>query len=416
MISKRTKKTDLSYGAKDIYVLQGLEPVRRRPGMYIGTTGPEGLHHLIFECVDNGIDEAIMGYANEITISLLPENQVKISDNGRGIPVETHPQTGKSSLETVMTYLHAGAKFGGKTYRVTGGLHGVGVSVVCALSKWMRVEVCRDGKRYFQEYSKGVAKTKVNKVGNCRETGTTILFEPDPQVFKKIEFSWKKIVNHLREQAYLVPGLKIKIQDKTRKPQRKYNFYFEGGIKSLLSYLTEGEKIIQENIFYGKKEVENMLVEVTFCYTDDIESEEIAFANNIPTREGGSHLTGFRAALTRILQNWGKQQNFLNDKEKIEGEDVREGLTAIVSIKIPDPQFEGQTKQRLGNPEARSAVETVISELLPDWLKTGSRDGKLVIEKCLLAAKSRSAARAAKESVLKKGLVEGLALPGKLAD
>ena len=408
------KKSD--YRAKDIHVLEGLEPVRLRPGMYIGSTGSEGLHHLIWECVDNGIDEAIMGYANEIKITLLSEDRVEVSDNGRGIPVDIHPKTKKSALETVMTTLHAGAKFGGKTYRVSGGLHGVGVSVVCALSKHMQVRVCRDGKEYLQEYERGKAKRKVKKIGDCKKTGTTIVFEPDPDVFKKIKFSFKKIVDHLRDQAYLVPKLKIRIQDKTEDPQRTYVFYFEGGIKSMLSYLTEGEKLLQENIFYAKKEENGILVETTFCYTDDIELEEISFANNIPTREGGTHLTGFRAALTRTLQSWGKQNKLLNGKEKIEGEDVREGLTAIISVKVPDPQFEGQTKQRLGNPEVRSAVETVVSNFLPDFLEKSPRDGRAIIGKCLLAAKSRMAAKNAKESILRKGILEGLTLPGKLTD
>ena len=425
-MTKNSQKSN--YTAKDIYVLDGLEPVRRRPAMYIGSTSSEGLHHLIWECVDNSIDEAVMGYANEIKIFLLPQNRIEVSDNGRGIPIEKHPQTKKSALETVMTYLHAGAKFGGKVYRVTGGLHGVGVSVVCALSSWMRAEVCRDGKKYYQEYSKGKPTAKVKEIGRCLVTGTKVTFTPDPEIFKKIEFSWNKILDHLREQAYLTPGVKFKIEDKRKEPIKDYTFYFEKGIESFLSYLAENEKLIQEKNFYIKKETEftlpvakkdegnKILVEIAFCYTDNIECEELSFANNIHTKEGGTHLTGFRAALTRALQNWGKQNKILNDKEKIEGEDIREGLIAIVSLKIPNPQFEGQTKRRLGNPEARSAVETVVSEVLPDLLEKNPRDARVVIQKCLLAAKSRKAARAAKESVLRKGIMEGLALPGKLAD
>ena len=423
---KKSKKS--KYSAKDIYVLDGLEPVRRRPAMYIGSTGSEGLHHLIWECVDNSIDEAVMGYANKIQISLLPQNKIKVSDNGRGIPVEKHPQTKKSALETVMTYLHAGAKFGGKVYRVTGGLHGVGVSVVCALSSLMRTEICRDGKKYYQEYCYGKPTTKVKEVGRCSVTGTSVSFTPDPEIFKKIEFSWHKILDHIREQAYLTPKVKFEIKDERKEPTKEYTFYFEKGIESFLSYLAEDEKLIQEQIFYIKKEMESalptakkeevnkILVEIAFCYTDNIESEELSFANNIHTKEGGTHLTGFRAALTRALQNWGKQNKILNDKEKIDGEDVREGLISIISIKIPNPQFEGQTKRRLGNPEARSAVETVVSETLPDLLEKNPRDARAIIQKCLLAAKSRKAAKAAKESVLRKGIMEGLALPGKLAD
>ncbi len=413
-MAEKAKKSE--YKAKDIYVLEGLEPVRRRPGMYIGSTGSEGLHHLIFECCDNCIDEFIMGYGDKMEVILLPDNRVQVSDNGRGIPVDVHKQTKKSALETVMTHLHAGGKFGGKVYKATGGLHGVGISVVCALSKWMRAEICRDGKKYSQEYSKGKPITRVKKIGTCIQTGTTIIFEPDPEIFKTLEFSWKKLLKHLREQAYLVPGLKISLQDKRKEPYQKYNFYFEGGIKSLLDYLMEGEKRIQDNPFYIKKDVDDIKVEVAFCYNDGIDTEEVCYANNIPTPEGGSHLTGFRSALTRVLQSWGKNQKLLNDKEKIEGEDVREGLTAVVSVKLPDPQFEGQTKQKLGNPEARSAVESAVCDLLPDLLEKQPRDGRAIINKCILASKSRKAAKAAKESVLRKGIIEGLTLPGKLTD
>lgn len=411
---KKDKKT--GYVAKDIYVLEGLEPVRKRPGMYIGSTGSRGLHHLIFECCDNSIDEAMMGHASEMEVVLLPDNKVSIADNGRGIPVDKHPQTKKSALETVMTYLHAGGKFGGKVYKATGGLHGVGVSVVCALSKYVKAEVCRDGKKYEQEYVRGKPKCKVKMVGKCKKTGTKITFEPDPEIFEKIDFSWKKVLNHLREQAYLVPGLKIRIEDKRKKPEKKYVFYFEGGIRSLLDYLMDGDKKIQENIFYIQKEAEDIKVEIAFAYGDAIEIEEVSYANNISTPEGGMHLTGFRSALTRSLQSWGKQQKLLNDKEKLEGDDIREGLNAIISVKVPDPQFEGQTKQKLGNPEARSAVEGVVCDALPDFLERNPRDGRVIIGKCLLAAKSRKAAKAAKESVLRKGIMDGLTLPGKLTD
>jgi len=415
MPKKKTKNTE--YGASDIYVLEGLAPVRRRPGMYIGSTGTQGLHHLIFECCDNCIDEFIMGHGNKMEIVLLPDNRVEVSDNGRGIPVDVHKQTKKSALETVMTHLHAGGKFGGKVYKATGGLHGVGVSVVCALSKWMKAEVCRDGKKYEQEYSRGKPKSKVKKVGTCKQRGTKITFEPDPEIFKTLEFSWKKILRHLREQAYLVPGLKIRLQDKRERPYKKYNFYFEGGIKSLLDYLMEGERKIQERPFFIQKDVDDMKVEVAFAYNDGMDTEEVCYANNIPTPEGGNHLTGFRSALTRALQSWGKNKKLLNnDKEKIEGEDVREGLTAVVSIKLPDPQFEGQTKQKLGNPEARSAVESAVCDLLPDLLEKQPRDGRAIINKCILASKSRKAAKAAKEAVLRKGIIEGLTLPGKLTD
>lgn len=407
------------YTAKDISILEGLQPVRKRPGMYIGSTGQEGLNHLVLEVIDNTIDEAIMGYCDKIDIELLPDNKVKISDNGRGIPVDIHPQTKKTALETVMTQLHAGAKFGEKTYKVSGGLHGVGISVVCALSEWTRVEVVREGKKYYQEYARGTPTTKVEKAGKAESTGTSITFKPDPEIFKKIEFSFQKIISHTREQAFLTPGVKIRIKDEREdnpEPPYFYTFYFEGGIKSFLSYLMQGEKRIQDKAFYTRKQVDNTMVEIAFCYTEDLETEEISFANNIRTREGGSHLTGFRAALTRLLQNWGRQNKLLGEKEKIEGEDVREGLDVIVSVKTPNPEFEGQTKQKLGNPEARSAVENILSETLPDFLEKHPREGRAIINKCLIAAKSRKAAKAAKDSVLRKGIMEGFALPGKLSD
>jgi len=409
------KKNSSDYKAEDIFVLEGLEPVRRRPGMYIGSTGTEGFHHLVWECVDNAIDEAIAGFCSEILVEILPGNKIKIQDNGRGIPVETHPQTKKSALETVMTYLHSGAKFGGKVYRVSGGLHGVGISVVNALSEWLRVEVERDGKKYFQEYERGKPTTPVKEAGSSKRTGTTIIFKPDPLIFKKQKFSFKKIVSHLREQAYLVPSLLIKIIDKREKPERKYAFFFEGGIKSFLRYLLEGEKPIQEEIFYLKKEVQNVEVESAFCWTDDMEEEILSFANNVATKEGGTHLSGFKRGLTKAVQKWAKEQKIIKN-EKIEGEDVREGLTAIISVRIPEPEFEGQTKQRLGNPEVKQVVEKVISEEVWKFFEKNPSDAKRIIEKIKLAAKAREAAKAAKETVLKRGLLERLSLPGKLAD
>jgi len=415
--SERKKKTkDTGYEAKDIYVLEGLEPVRRRPGMYIGTTGPEGLHHLIWECADNALDEFIMGYGNRLEITLLPNNRVKVEDNGRGIPVSRHPQTKKSALETVMTTLHAGAKFGGKSYQVAGGLHGVGVSVVCALSKWMRVEVRRDGQKYCQEYSRGRAKTKVKKIGKCRQTGTTVLFEPDPEIFKEIKFSLKRILNHLRQQAYLTKGIRIIVNDLREGGRQSYTFYFEGGLRSYIKYLVRGMPLAHPNSFYVSGEKEGVMVEAAFQYVAEREPYEESFANNIYTGEGGTHLTGFRTALTRSLNDYGKKNNFLKGEEKLGGEDVRDGLTGVVSVKIKDPQFEGQTKARLGNPEARVAVETVVSDGLSDFLERNPQDARAIIEKCLLTAKARKAARAARQTVLRKGVLEGLALPGKLAD
>jgi len=409
------KKPSSDYKAEDIFVLEGLEPVRKRPGMYIGSTGTEGFHHLVWECVDNAIDEAIAGFCSEILVEILSEDKIKVQDNGRGIPIEIHPQTKKSALETVMTYLHSGAKFGGKVYRVSGGLHGVGISVVNALSEWMRVEVERNGKKYFQEYKRGKPTTPVKEVGNSERVGSTIIFKPDPLIFKKQKFSFKKIVSHLREQAYLVPSLLIKIIDKREKPERKYAFFFEGGVKSFLRYLLEGERPIQEEIFYFKKEVQNVEIESALCWTEDVEEEILSFANNVATKEGGTHLSGFKRGLTKAIQKWAREQKIIKN-EKIEGEDVREGLTAIISVRIPEPEFEGQTKQRLGNPEVKSIVEKVISEEVWKFFEKNPSDAKKIIEKIKLAVKAREAAKAAKETVLKRGLFEKLSLPGKLAD
>jgi len=410
-------KIETEYTAKDIYVLRGLEPVRRRPAMYIGSTGPDGLHHLLVEVVGNSIDEAIMGYCTEIEVSLLPGEKIKVKDNGRGIPVEKHPQTKKSALETVMTYLHKGAKFGGKVYISSGGLHGVGVAVVCALSKYLRAEVCRDGFRYYQEYEKGRPLTKVKKIGASKEKGTTVIFEPDPEVFKEIKFDLKRIFNYLRQQAYLTPGVKIKVIDQRKKPEGTYTFYFDSGLPSYIKYLTRGVIPRHQNIYYGKGEKDEILVETALRYTEEYECYEESFANNIYTEEGGMHLTGFRTALTRGFNDYARKNSFLKESdENLTGEDIREGLTGVVAVKLKEPQFEGQTKAKLGNPEAKVAVEAVISETLADFLERNPQDVRAIIENCVLAQKARKAAKVAKETVLKKGILEGLALPGKLAD
>ncbi len=405
-----------SYKAKDIYVLEGLEPVRRRPGMYIGSTGTDGLHHLIWEVVDNSLDEASAGFADRIELTLLPDNKVKVFDNGRGIPVDKHPQTKKSALETVMCTLHAGGKFGGQSYKIAGGLHGVGVSVVNALSKWLRAEVCRDNGLYVQEYSRGKATTAMRKKNKCRENGTTIIFEPDPEVFKKIEFKWFKILRHLRQQAYLTKGVRIIVRDERGRLPKNYSFCFEGGIISYVKYLNRDEEVKHDNIFYISKEQEGILVEVALQYTNDLQGYEEGFANSIHTGEGGMHITGFRTALTRTLNDYAKKNNFLKNDNKLSGDDVREGLTAVISVKLPEPQFEGQTKARLGNPEARSVVEAVVSDALEEYLEKHPNDARAIIEKSLLAAKARQAAKAARDTIIRKGALTGLALPGKLAD
>lgn len=413
-IKKSTRVSD--YGAKDITVLEGLEAVRKRPAMYIGSTGLDGLHHLVWEVLDNSIDEAMAGYAKNIEVTLLPNNQVQVIDDGRGIPIEKHPQTKKSTLETVMTILHAGGKFGGKAYQVSGGLHGVGISVVNALSIYLKAEVCRDGVHYQQEYSKGKPKSEVKKVGKCKESGTRILFEPDTEVFKEIKFDKKRILSHLRQHAYLTSAIKITLVDAREEEKESYSFYFEGGLASYVPYLIRGRTPKHETIFYTKGEKEDIVAEIAFQYTEEFEMMEESFANNIYTSEGGTHLTGFRSALTRTLNDYAKKNNFLKNEEALTGEDVREGITAVISVKLHDPQFEGQTKTKLGNPEVKNAVESVMSEALTDYLERNPLDARAIIEKCIISSKARKAAKAARQTVLRKGILEGLALPGKLAD
>ncbi|OGZ70746.1 MAG: DNA gyrase subunit B [Candidatus Staskawiczbacteria bacterium RIFCSPHIGHO2_12_FULL_38_11] len=417
MPEKKVRK-DGEYGAKDIQVLKGLEPVRKRPGMYIGSTGLDGLHHLIWEVVDNCIDESMAGYAKNIDITLMPNNRVKISDDGRGIPVEKHPDTGKSTLETVLTTLHAGGKFGGDAYKVSGGLHGVGVSVVCALSTFMEAEVHRDGGKYVQEYFRGDPKGVVKKVGDSKDTGTIITFDADPQIFPEIKYDTKKILQHLRHQAYLTKGVKIKFYDQRNKEEvSSYGFYFEGGVGSFVKFLVMGNTPRHQNIFSVATTKADIFVEAAFQYTQEMECTEQSFANNIFTPEGGTHIAGFRTALTRCLNTYARRENFLKEKdENFTGDDVREGLTAVISVKIRNPQFEGQTKAKLGNPEAKNAVEDAVAEGLTDYLERYPSDARAIIENCILATKARLAAKAARATVLRKGVLDGLALPGKLAD
>lgn len=371
----------------------------------------------------NSIDEAIAGYCKNIKVVLCPKNRVSVEDDGRGIPVEKHPITKKSALETVMCTLHAGAKFGTGGYKVAGGLHGVGVSVVNALSSWMRAEVKRDGKIFSQEYSRGKAITKLKKEGKTKLSGTKIIFEPDPEIFSKIEFDWKKILTHLRQQAYLTKGVKITIVDEReinglpKELAPSYSFYFEGGIVSYINYLNRGEKLIHETPFYVERMVGDILVEAAFQYTDEIKGFEISFANNIHTVEGGTHLIGFRAALTRAINEYARKNDYLKEKEgNLSGDDVREGLTSVVSVKLKNPQFEGQTKAKLGNAEVRTVVSSVIFEAVLDFLEKHPQEARQIIGKVMLAAKARLAAKAAKDTVIRKGTMEGLTLPGKLAD
>jgi len=415
-IENKKQKSE-TYTAKDIYVLKGLEPVRMRPGMYIGSTGPDGLHHLIWEVVDNCIDEAIGGYAKNITVALLPNNRVMVIDDGRGIPVDIHPQTKKSALETVLTTLHAGGKFNSGAYKVSGGLHGVGVSVVCALSTWMRAEVCRDGGKYFQEYKIGKVQDQVKRIGKCEGHGTTIYFDADPTIFKEIKYDSKRILTHLRQQAYLTAKTKVNFIDRRESVEKFYSFYFEGGLKSYIKYLIGEHNPIQKETFYVQNAKNDIMVEAAFQYTQDREPYEESFANNIFTPEGGQHLTGFRTALTRALNDYARKNGFLKEKDdNLTGEDVRQGFVGAISIKIANPQFEGQTKAKLGNVEAKVAAEAVVSEALIDFLEKNPGDSRAIIENCLLAVRARNAAKAARETVLRKGILEGLSLPGKLTD
>ncbi len=410
-----TKKSE--YSAQDISVLRGLDPVRKRPGMYIGTTDVEGLHHLVWECVDNFIDEFMGGNGNEGSVIIHADNRVEISDDGRGIPVDKHQETGRPAVETVLTTLHAGAKFGSKAYQVSGGLHGVGISVVCALSEWMRVEVSREGYVHAQEYRRGIPTGDLKKEGKTTKTGTKIIFQPDNEIFKDTTFSAKKITNHLRQQAYLTKGIKINFADKREEVEKKYTFYFEGGISSYVKFLTRGIESIHDNVFYCNGERDGILIEAAFRYSQEYEIYEESFANNINTKEGGTHLTGFRVALTKTINNYAKREGLLKENDdNLKGEDIREGFTGVVSVKIREPQFEGQTKAKLGNAEARPATEALVSEHIIDFFERNPQDARAIISKCILSAKARKAARAVRETVLRKGALEGLSLPGKLAD
>jgi DNA gyrase subunit B len=415
---KEKKKKAAEYTAKQITVLEGLEPVRKRPGMYIGNTAGEGLHHLVWEVVDNSIDEAMSGFCNDIKVRLLGDGLVEVSDNGRGIPVEIHRQTKVSALETVLTKLHAGGKFGEGGYKVSGGLHGVGVSVVNALSIYMRAEVKRDGKLWMQEYKKGKPLKKAKPIGKTKGTGTNIIFQPDPDIFSTLEFNWKTILDHLRQQAYLTKGVKISLFDERKRSEKQsYIFYFEGGILSYLRHLNHNKEAKHPIPFYIEKEYEGNNIEIALQYTHEYTETTLGFANNIYTTEGGTHIMGFRTALTRTLNNFARKQGYLKEKdENITGEDAREGLNTIISVKLKDPQFEGQTKAKLGNVEIRTAVESVFGDAFAAYLEEHPRDAEAIIEKCILASRARMAARVARDTVLRKGALEGLTLPGKLAD
>ncbi len=403
------------YNAEQIQVLEGLEPVRKRPGMYIGGTGSEGLHHLIWEIVNNSIDEALAGEATTVEVVMHDNGWVTVTDDGRGIPVDKHKTTGKSALETVLTVLHAGGKFGGGGYKVSGGLHGVGVSVVNALSTDLKATVWKEGKEYEQVYKGGVPVSDIKEIGKTSKRGTSISFKADDTIFETTKFNYKTVLDYLRHQAYLTKGVHVNIKDENT--NQSYGFYFEGGIKSYVEHLNKGKDSLNEPTFYVDKKVDDVVVEIAIQYCDSFNEQVKAFANNIFNPEGGTHIVGFRTALTRVVNEYARKNSLIKEKEEnLTGDDVREGLTAIVSVKLPDPQFEGQTKAKLGNPEIRNIVEKVLNEYLSYYLEENPNEAKKIIGKGLLSARARMAARAARDSVIRKGALEGMTLPGKLAD
>ncbi|HKX73741.1 MAG TPA: DNA topoisomerase (ATP-hydrolyzing) subunit B [Candidatus Saccharimonadales bacterium] len=412
-MAKQTQASE--YDASQIQVLEGLEPVRKRPGMYIGSTGYDGVHHLIKEIADNCIDEAIAGHATKVEVVLQADGGVRVTDDGRGIPVDIHPKTGKSTLETVLTVLHAGGKFGGGGYKVSSGLHGVGSSVVNALSTKLIAEVGKNGKLYRQEYAIGAPQSDIKEVGKSDHNGTSITFYPDPTIFETVDMDYKWVLDYLRHQAYLTKGIHASVSDE--RTGQRYAFYFDGGIKSYVKHLNVGKEIISDEIFYVERQVEDVMVEIAVQYTDAYVETVKAFANNVFNPDGGTHMVGFRTALTRAINEYARKSGILKEKEEnLTGDDIREGLTAIILVKMPDPQFEGQTKNKLGNPEIRRYVEQVMNEWFAYYLEENPGNAKKIVNKSLLAARARKAARAAREQVIRKGALDGLALPGKLAD
>ena len=413
------------YSASQIQVLEGLEPVRKRPGMYIGSTDVRGLHHLVWEIVDNAIDEAMAGHANDITVTLHDDGSVSVEDNGRGIPVDMHPTAKKSALEVVLTVLHAGGKFGGDDsgYKVSGGLHGVGSSVVNALSSYMKAEVHRDGSLHMQEYKRGKPQADVKKIGKSDRTGTKITFMPDSEIFDTLEFSLQTLLTRFRQQSYLTRGITISVMDaRSKRPEadqaypRLYRFHFEGGIAAYVTHLNEAQERIGDPIWF-EKDMPEGFVEVAMQYTQSFQENVVSFANNIHTTEGGHHLTGFKAALTRTINAYARANSILKEKEEnLTADDVREGLTAVISVRLREPQFEGQTKGKLGNAEMKTAVESVVNDKLAEYMEEHPSEAKEIVGKCLLAARARLAARAARDSVIRKGALDGMTLPGKLAD
>ena len=405
------------YNANQIQVLEGLEAVRKRPGMYIGSTSSKGLHHLVYEIVDNSVDEALAGFCNEITVKIHPDNSISVMDNGRGIPVDINEQKGMSALQMVFTILHAGGKFGGGGYKVSGGLHGVGASVVNALSEWLVVQVHRDGKIHEQKYSRGDVIAPLTVIGDTDITGTFVHFLPDDQIFEETVFEYDILKQRFRETAFLTKGLKINLFDLREGMEQSHSFHYEGGIKEFVSYLNKSRTGLYENIFYAAGEKDGVLVEIAFQHNDGFTESIFTFVNNINTPDGGTHLVGFKAGLTKTLNDYGKKIGIIKDADKkLSGEDVREGITAVVSIKVEDPQFEGQTKAKLGTSEAKGAVESILSEYLTYFLEENPAIGKTIIEKGMMASRARDAARKARELVRRKTGLENTRMPGKLTD
>ena len=418
------QQRDDEYSASDIQVLEGMEAVRKRPGMYIGSTDQRGLHHLIYEIVDNSVDEFMAGYCSSVTVTIREDGSVLVQDDGRGIPVDKHPTTGMTALETVMTTLHAGGKFGGKAYAVSGGLHGVGASVVNALSTWVRASVTRDGNIYRQEYKRGKSMSEMTtesaENGKSSQSGTAIEFMPDVEIFGELVYDFNILSNRFKEMAYLNKGLQITFVSEwhtSRWPNNQVTYYFDGGISSFVRGLNQNRGVVHEDPIYVEKDFEGTKVEVALQYNDSFSEFVYAFANCINTEDGGTHVTGFRSALTRVLNDYGRKQKFIKDNEpNLSGEDTREGVTAVISVKLQNPQFEGQTKNKLGNAEARTQVETVLGEALQIFLEDNPREGKAIIDKCMTSQRAREAARKARELIIRKNAMDGGGLPGKLAD
>ena len=408
-------KNNNHYGADQIQVLEGLEPVRKRPGMYIGSTGERGLHQLVYEVVDNSIDEALAGYCDTIMLTINEDNSIEVVDNGRGIPIETNKKTGKSTLETVLTVLHAGGKFDNDAYKVSGGLHGVGVSCVNDISDYMVVEVNWNGKKYRQRYERGIPKTEVELIGKTKQTGTSITFIPDPTIFDTLEFNYTTIKHRMRELAFLNRGIKIILEDKRSKI--KNEFHYEGGIKEFVRYLNSKKEPLHNDVIFTEGDKDKVIVEIAIQYTDSYNENIFSFVNNINTIEGGTHLVGFKTALTRVINDYAKKAGLIKDNDvAITGEDIREGITAILSIKVTNPQFEGQTKTKLGNSEIRGIVDSITGEALNIYCEENPKTAKAIVEKSLRSARAREAARKARDLVRRKGALESMALPGKLAD